>query len=246
MSVQIDLRQCKTKVISLPDDHARRESVSALCERLGLSYELVDAIKCKPGHLGCGLSHLKVLRAAEGQLPLLVLEDDVAASEHYSPILTVPDDADAIFLGASNFGALSIVDHIGFAQMMLADEAAHGLLRVYNLLSAHAILYLTERFRRAAVQSMTKCVVDLGRPPDCGLAMIESDFNVYSVKDMRFYQAAELQPPGRAILEEWTRFTLKPSVDGFRCFIDAPDQVREVKSIRTSRGPEWTWADAEP
>jgi hypothetical protein len=245
VSIQIDLRQCQTKVISLPEDHARRGSVSALCESLGLSYELIDAIKCSPGHVGCGLSHLKALRAAEGQLPLLVLEDDIAVSEHYTPILTVPDDADAVWLGASIFGAVSIVNYVGFIHMQLADEAEHDLLRVHNLLSTHAILYLTERFRRAAVNSITKCVVDLGRPPDCGLAMIESDFNVYAVKEMRFYQAAELQPPGRAVLEEWTRLTLKPSVDGFRCLIDAPGEIREVKSIRTPRGPEWTWADRE-
>jgi hypothetical protein len=243
LPLEIDLRQCQTRVVSLAEDLRRREAVSNLCGRLELNYELVDAVKCTPGHIGCGLSHLRALRAAEGDLPLLLLEDDVDVSEHYSSLLTVPDDADAVWLGASDFGAVSLVNHVGFFHMQLADEAEHGLLRVHNLLSTHAILYLTERFRRAAIDAITHSVVDLGRPPDCGLAMIESDFNAYAVRDMRFFQAAELQAPGRAHLEEWTRFTLEPSVVGFTCLIDAPDEVRRVHSVRTPRGLDWAWAE---
>jgi hypothetical protein len=210
---------------------------------LELPFELVDAIRCSPGHIGCGLSHLRGLRAAEAHLPLLVLEDDVGVSEHYSPILTVPDNTDAIWLGASDFGALSIVDHVGFIHMQLAEEAECGLLRVHNLLSTHAILYLTERFRLAAIEAIIKCVADLGRPPDCGLAMIQSDFNVYAGREMSFFQDGTLQPPGRALVEEWTRFTLRPAILGTSCLIDAPGQIRRVESVRTARGLDWTWSE---
>ena len=243
MTAEIDLRNCKTKVVGLAEDTARRASVTELCQRLGLDYEIVDAVKCSPGHLGCGLSHLRVLRSTEA-LPLLLLEDDVAETEHYRPLVRAPEDADAIWLGASDFGAVPVANHAGFIHLLLAEEADEGLLRVHNLLSTHAVLYLTERFRRAAIESITRAVVDLGRPPDCGLAMIQSDFNVYAPRDLFFYQAAHLQAPGREQLEEWTRVTLRPSILGYRCLIDAPGEVREVVSVRTARGLEWTWTGA--
>ena len=243
MPIELDLRQCRTKVLSLPDNPLRREAVVALCDRLRLPYELVDAVRCAPGDVGCALSHLRALRAAEGQLPLLVLEDDVGAAEDCSHLLTVPDDADAIWLGASIFGAMPIVNYVGFAHTTLTEEAGHGLLRAHNLLSAHAILYLSERFRQAAIDVIMRCVIDLGRAPDCGLAMIQSDFNIYVERTPRFFQAADLQPPGRAHLEEWTRLTLEPTPVGRVEGLQVDGQLRLANTVRTERGLEWAWAE---
>jgi len=91
-------------VINLEKDHARRESISAQLEALGLSYEMIPAVygaglsvedrsklyddrKAKlyrsrsltPAEIGCALSHLRVYRTMieRGINYALILEDDV-------------------------------------------------------------------------------------------------------------------------------------------------------------------------
>lgn len=241
--MKIDLRTIDTVVVSLPSDAIRRTSAVALCERLGLTYRVVDAIQCSPGRIGCGLSHLKVLRPWDGVRPLLVLEDDVAASDAFSPIIEVPDNADAVWLGTSIFGTVGIVNHTGFIHMHLVEEAEYGLVRVHNLASSHAILHLTDRWRRAAMEGMTAAMVDRGWAPDSGLAMIQSDYNVYAVPDPLFYQAAHLQPPGRHGLEAWTRVRLTPTKPGTGSLIETRAGPRWVEMVRTARGLEWAWGE---
>ena len=215
MPISLDLRQCETLILNLAEDVQRRESVTALCEQLGLSYQVVDAVKCRPGHIGCGLSHLKALRQSDSLRPTLVLEDDVAITEHFLSTLAIPDDADAIYLGTSAFGAIELIDYVGFTSRVLADEAPGGLLRIYNLLAAHAILYLTDRYRRRAIEAIVESIIDRDWDPDRGLAMIQADFNVYAPRHPAFYQAGALQSPDRAEAQESsTRAVLEPSPVG--------------------------------
>jgi hypothetical protein len=247
MSFSLDLRQCETLVLNLAEDVERRESVVDLCERLGLSYQLIDALKCSPGRIGCGLSHLKALRQADPTRPTLVLEDDIAITEDFAAVLTVPDDADAVYLGVSAYGAVEMIDYIGFTGRLLADEASDGLMRVYNLLAAHATVYLTERYRRAAIEAIVESIVDRDWDPDRGLAMIQADFNVYAVQHPAFYQAAALQTPSRAqSQEDATRVVLEPSRIGAVEPIFLGEVAHDIRIERQDGRLKWVWAGAEP
>jgi hypothetical protein len=69
-----------TKTIYINLDHRtdRRAEMEAELAKIGLAAERFPAIERKPGALGCGLSHLAVLRRAkeEGWENVLILEDD--------------------------------------------------------------------------------------------------------------------------------------------------------------------------
>ncbi len=242
MSFSLDLRQCETLVLNLTEDVQRRESVVDLCERLDLSYRLVDAVKCSPGRIGCGLSHLKALRQADPNRPTLVFEDDIAVTEDFSPVIDIPDDADAIYLGVSAYGAIEMIDYVGFTGRLLAEAASQGLLRVYNLLAAHATIYLTDRYRRRAIEAITESLIDRDWDPDRGLAMIQADFNVYALRKPAFYQAAALQPPGRAELQEGaTRLVLEPSQVGSVEPIWLDGVAHEIRIERHDDRLKWVW-----
>ena len=242
MPFSLDLRQCETLVLNLAEDVQRRESVVALCEQLGLSHRLVDAVKCSPGRIGCGLSHLKALRQAGPVRPALILEDDVAATEAFRHVITVPDDADAIYLGCSIYGAVEMVDYIGFTGRLLAEDATDGLLRVYNLLATHAILYLSERYKRRAFEAIVASIVDRDWDPDRGLAKIHADFNIYAMRHPAFYQAAALQPPGRAeVQESATRIVLDPLPIGSVEPIWLDGVAHEIRIERQDDRLKWVW-----
>lgn len=242
---EIRLADCDIVVLSLEGETARRQAITALGGRLGLSFRIVDAIRCSPGPIGCGLSHLKALRAWDGARPLLVLEDDVEAGEDFQASFLAPDDADAIYLGVSRFGAVEAVDFVGFVDVLAAEPAASGLLRIHNMLGAHAILHLTTRWRDAAVEAMTAAMVDHGWDPDRGLARIQGHFNVYATERPAFYQTAALQPEGRGWLQEAaTRALPPPPREGDRIALIIEGQPREV--VLTRDGPRLLWLWAAP
>lgn len=240
---EIRLADCDIAVLSLEGETARREAITALCGRLGLSFRFIDAIRCSPGRIGCGLSHLKALRAWDGARPLLVLEDDVEGSEDFQASLLAPDDADAVYLGVSRYGAVAAIDFVGFVDVLAAEPAAPGLLRIHNMLGSHAILHLTARWRDAAMEAMTAAMVDNDWDPDRGLARIQAHFNVYATERPAFYQAAALQPEGRGWMQEAaTRALSTPPREGDRIALMIEGQPREVVLTREGGRLLWLWS----
>lgn len=226
----IDLRACQTLGVSLPDEAARRASLRALAERLGLSLSLLDAVRCSPSWLGCGLSHIAALRAWDGARPLLVLEDDVAAEAPFSPLLEVPADADAVYVGVSLFGLItdSRFGFGGLGDALALEPAGPGLFRVHNMLSTHAILHLTPRWRAAALEVMIESATARGWAPDIGLATIQSDFRVYALERPLFYQSAALQGEANLKFQERatrTHLTAAPVGSTLTFNLDGVDQT---------------------
>jgi hypothetical protein len=243
MMREIRLADCETVVISLPEATDRRTSTAAVCEQLGLDYRIMDAIACKPGRIGCGLSHQRALRGWSGERPLLILEDDVVTTTPASPTITVPSDADAVYLGISRYGSVGPVDFVGFVDLVAVEPVTPGLLRLHNVLGAHAILHLTDRWRTAAVEAITAAMVDHDWDPDRGLARIQTDFNVYAPSTPTFYQSAALQYEGWGWRqEEATKaFVTLPKVDDvLPIWVGGVEKA--VRLVREGARLKWVWA----
>jgi hypothetical protein len=240
---ELSLKDCETVVLNLPDETARRASASAACEALGLDFRFVDSIRCAPGPIGCGLTHIKALRAWNGERPLLILEDDVATSHDADAAIAVPEVADAVYLGVSRYGAVEPVDYVGFVDLLAVERAEAGLLRIHNMLGTHAILYLTDRWRRAAIEAMLSSLADRGWDPDRGLAMVQSDFNVYALEQPIFYQSAEFLPVERGWMQEAATRSLPilPDVESV-VPIQLGGEPRNVRLVRDLDRLRWVWA----
>jgi hypothetical protein len=243
--LQIDLRACETMALSLAEEVERRASVSAVCAELGLDWQLIEAVKCAPGRIGCGLSHLRALRLATPGRPLLILEDDVGVSESFQPILEIPPDADAVYLGASIYGAVDLVDYVGFTHMLAADEVEGypNLLRVYNLLSTHAIVYLTERFKAAAAEAIVRSLADRDWEHDKDMARLQETCTVYAVRRPMFFQAARLQRPPGPHQEEVTNIVLEPARPGSTAGVVLAGNPRPAVLIRIDGRLTWRWRE---
>jgi hypothetical protein len=241
----LDLRQCETMALSLVSQPQRRQSVAAVCEQLGLDWRIVDAIAASPGRVGCALSHLRALSQSTAGRPLLILEDDVGVEDGVTPELEIPGDADAVYLGASIYGAVDIVDYVGFTRMLAADPAGPDLLRVYNLLSTHAILYLSERFKQAAAESIVQSLID-DWEHDKGMARLQERFCVYALRRPAFFQAAALQASRGDHQERVTRITLQPSPVGAKSDLGIEDTWRAAKLVREEGLLRWRWDGEAP
>lgn len=190
MSMEIDLRKTKTICISLKKSD-RRSSVSSVLNDLG--YERWTFFDAKTGIdaiEGCALSHIEVLSNHDFKEPLLLIEDDISDSAYYNPIVTCPEDTDAVYIGYSWWAWDS-----GRAKQSTLEKQTYaiyenGLFRINNMLSTHAILYVSKNYATAAVEKMTSYLKEEtgNRHCDVALAKIQKDYKVYATPKHLFFQ----------------------------------------------------------
>ena len=103
--------------------------------------------------------------------------------------IEVPKNADAVYLGVSSWGRMN--GHSGpFVQY---EKVSDNFYRVYNMLGAHAILYLTEEYVRMCQRVSFHAGNVIGSYQDIGFAEIQRWFNVYTFDDPMFYQNSSYQ-----------------------------------------------------
>ena len=191
---RIDLRKISFYVINCEADTLRRDSMQQQLARLGLRYEFVDGMACDVRRIGTTVSHLRVLNRQDIHPPFAVLEDDCVFNENFRYEFTVPSGADALYLGVSHFG----IEHPGRLSWGKGNRVEwerydRDNLRIFNMLSAHAIVYLSERFRRAALRAQIDALCDAGCfPGDVGLASTQMSHLVLTPVLPICHQASEL------------------------------------------------------
>jgi hypothetical protein len=159
-------------------------------------------IKKSPGvpdrHKASGVAkaHMAALELAlsECKGPFIILEDDVQI-EGLPRDTTVPSDADALYLGLSMWGLKNGKGHIGIS----GEKQNGGIYRMYNMLAAHAILYVNNDYARFILESIP-IFLKMRTNQDKMRAETMKYWNVYACKIPVFYQSGKY--------EKYTRFTL--------------------------------------
>jgi hypothetical protein len=99
----------------------------------------------------------------------------------------IPDDADALYLGVSIYGRLEgMTIPYGVVATTTSNPAVNS---VYNMLSMHSIIYLSERYRDHIKNLLVKHIDRPAGGVDDPIAETMSEYNVYAVTDPIFYQA---------------------------------------------------------
>jgi hypothetical protein len=195
----------KCAYINLDSDTSKNEQMVELLDRLGISNrDRLSAVTGIEPHEGvrageehyrnCAESHFSILE--KGELPVMILEDDVE-SDRFESEIEVPDDADALYVGTS-YG-----DH------MYTTEEVDGyphLWKIEKVFATHAIVYLTERYAKQVVVQGKKSIYEGNTPFDVTLAYrVQPAFNVYALKEPFFYQA-----DSKNMKNKWEHLTRQP------------------------------------
>ncbi len=185
----LDLREVPSRYINLERAVRNAREIESQLGALGFRdvarfpAREIPAPAGTPGHLahyiGCAHSHIDLLEELRGRLPALILEDDAIASDDFSPLLTLPSGVDAVYLGIST----AAPDGIS------AVDVGRGLARISGVLGNHAVLYLSERYRAAVVETARDCVERRRIPFDVGCAGIQKDFVVLTPHRPFFFQS---------------------------------------------------------
>ena len=182
--MNLELNDIPAIYINLEKDVDKNESMKSMLNDCGFKNIIrVDAEYTPDNPLaGCSLSHYNALHEIDP--PFIVFEDDCKV-KNFSSSINIPDDADAVYLGISSWGRMN--SHSGpFVQY---ENLRSGLLRIYNMLSAHCVLYLDEEYtslcRRISYNSY-----ETAQHQDIGFAEIQRYYNVYAFDQPFFYQTS--------------------------------------------------------
>lgn len=136
---------------------------------------------------GCSKAHHKALSTY--QAPFILFEDDcVLFEENYQPIIELPDDADALYLGISSWGRMN--GHDGQYVQYDEFEEHPNLLRIYNMLGGHSVVYLNDFYKEMCAKVAYHAGYVIKNYQDIGFAEIQRFFNVYSLNNPLFYQTS--------------------------------------------------------
>ena len=149
-----------------------------------ISNDPVNAVR-----IGCGKSHVKSLKQSLGT-PCLILEDDVNITEHYKKSFEIPDDADAVYLGTCLNGLhtewKSRHPNAACCANPVVLERKEHFYRISGMLTTHAILYVTDRYKQHCIDLIEKD--DGNNHCDVLMASRMDEFRVYACKYPMFYQ----------------------------------------------------------
>jgi hypothetical protein len=158
-----------------------------------------DLTKKEIGRLSCYNSHKQVLRKAllNNHFPLLILEDDCEFTKDFHPMIEIPDNTDAVYLGVSSGNPHYIT-----------KEVNKYFMRIGKILATHAILYINNDYRKMIAEIAKLYAYRLKIPFDNGCALIQERFNVLTPNKPFFVQS-----DARESANHWEAITARPLVN---------------------------------
>jgi len=202
--MKINLRDVRCCWVNLDKDKDNAIAMVEQFEEIGIkNHERLPARVIEPPpntpktihhYRGCAQSHIDILDNEENGMPLLILEDDAKITDEFNPIIEVPDNTDAVYLGTSH----------GDGNYFAVDIGG-GFARIGKIFATHAILYLTDSYRKAVSETAKKFVYEHNTPFDLGCAMLQTKNFVVAPHKPYFYQADE-----RDSANKWENLTKTP------------------------------------
>lgn len=167
----------------------KNENMNSMLKRLGFETIIrTDGVLDSDNPVaGCSKAHCKAL--SEFKAPFILFEDDcLIFEENFCPELEIPEDADALYLGISSWGRMN--GHNGQYVQYDEFEEHPNLLRIYNMLGGHSIIYLNDFYREMCSKVAYHAGYKVKDYQDVGFAEIHRWFNVYSLNNPIFYQTS--------------------------------------------------------
>lgn len=185
--MKIDLRKIPFYYLNLESQPERRERMEKLLSSLEVEeYFRIEAIHNDWGHLGCSQSFaetLAILKERGG--PFVVLEDDVDL-KRWEPIINIPDDADAFYLGIHGWGRMN--GHSGPCTQY--EKINNDIIKVKNMLGLHAILYIKDEWIEMARRACEYAAYGIQSYCDIPVSECQRFYNIYAFDNPYFYQTS--------------------------------------------------------
>lgn len=172
--------------INLDKDIEKKENIESLLQNLGFK-NVVRSPGVAAKHKRIGVAHAHVAALSILKAPFIIIEDDCNVNIFKEQII-VPDSCDGVFLG--HMGYTSTFDlekppkaKVNYEKLSEFDD----LYRIFDVLSAHAILYLSQEYVNNTIKTINNNV-DSYRPHDVFTSRLQKQYFICSVGEPIFYQ----------------------------------------------------------
>lgn len=185
--MKINILDIPVFYINMKKDVEKNNNMSQMLKDLGFkNVTRIEAVEDKTSGRR-GLSKSQYMALSKVPAPFIILEDD-CHPKGFSSEIEVPDDADAVYLGNSAWGLIGSYTGLLLKYKKVADFP--GVFRIFNMLSSHAILYLTDEYVSVCKRTTNYCanVSKEPVPMDVPFAEIQKYFNIYTINRPLFIQ----------------------------------------------------------
>tara|TARA_R110000851_G_scaffold229758_1_gene382467 strand:+ start:24453 stop:25043 length:591 start_codon:yes stop_codon:yes gene_type:complete len=182
-----ELKDIPTYLINLPEATDRLAKSTECLNKINQPFQVAKGVQHEQGIVGCGIAHYNALMAATA--PCLILEDDIALTDHTLSSFSVSEDVDALYLGVSNHGYVR-KRNVGIMDAVMASRWDWNYKRVFNMCAAHAVVYLSDRYLKRAREITAWCLQN-NVAWDLGISAIHKDFNIITPNDPMFFQSEQ-------------------------------------------------------
>lgn len=162
----------------------RQDRFESMMHGLDLSFEKMNGEITDNYNIGVAKEYIEALSKYDP--PFLILEDDatlVDSNKKFQYEYNIPEGTDALYLGTSIVGRIHNQTKVGVI------AAANGdYLRIFNMLSFHAVLYLSNEYIHHCISTLNEYISYPNGACDDLLAERMWKYNVCSVKSPVFYQ----------------------------------------------------------
>lgn len=191
--MKLNLTELPVVYINLDKDTHKRKNMEKIFSDHGFTN-----VHRSPGvivpneHVCVGISHafrdaFELAFSVSDGGPFLMFEDDLEIRPCFRTEIEVPDNFDACYLGISTWARVN-----GISGPYLQGEFIENypeLIKIYNMLSGHAILYSGTEYSKVIHAKMTKAIQEKTYQ-DIEFAETMGDYNVYAFTDPLFYQSS--------------------------------------------------------
>jgi hypothetical protein len=193
------------KVVYICPDHndkyqKRKQHMDKLLKDIGFKDIIHFKSSSEKYPLCLTLATVEILKTYINE-PILLLEDDV----EFTGIDTfeVPSDADAIYLGISKWAGPSRENiNRGYT---LVKPYSDTQVKIHSMLSAHAILYISKKYKSAVIQRL---IENISTCNDVVISQVQPHFKVLANKKPSFFQSSKFNDDN-GMVERHTRISFK-------------------------------------
>jgi hypothetical protein len=173
-----------TYYINLEKDKANNQNLKDILNKYNFSdWRRAPGFSDNKKFNGVSLAHKNILESLKDyDKPFCILEDDIEVSK-FSRTISIPEDADAFYLGVSCMGGYNGTHE----RQISAEKKSKNVYRIYNMLAAHAIVYLNSDYVKEMLRVIEFCHKN-DIPQDLGIVEVMKYWNVYGLNQPMFYQ----------------------------------------------------------
>lgn len=191
--MNLDITTIPVYCISISQAHRRR--IKKILQSHGFTdIRIIEGVQGQKKVTGVAMAHEKALGIAleECDGPFIIIEEDIQVGKFTREIF-LPEYTDAIYLGISSWG---LRNGHGENDKICFQKTNGGLCRVFNMLAAHAILYVNHDYARF-IHANIPMFIEMGTNQDKLRAETMKYFNIYAVNNAMFYQGGRFEKTTR-------------------------------------------------